>query len=112
LIGGIKVAFAIRNGIVQKARKGEEKEDTLSFVKKLARKGERLLDVAMDMSRLYFSAVREALPHVDMVYNRCQIIAFINQGVDDGPTEEQRKLDLLGQTTLKENRFRLNSLSE
>ena len=82
------------------------------FVKKLARKGERLLDVVMEMSRLYFSAVRETLPHVDIVYNRCQIIAFINQGVDDVPTEEQRKLDLLGQTTLKENRFHLNSLSE
>ncbi len=102
---GIKVAVAICDRIVQKAPKGEGKEDILSFLKKLTRKGERLLDVAMDMSNPYFSAVREALPHVEIVYNRYHIMALINQDVDDVRTEGQRKLDILGQTTLKENRF-------
>ena len=60
---GIKVAFAISDRIVRKARKGKGIEDILSFLKSLTRKGERILDLAMDMASFHFPVAREALPH-------------------------------------------------
>jgi len=76
-------------------------------LKKLARKGKRLLAVAMDMGIAYFSAVREALPNVDIVFDRYHIRALMNQGIDTLRRDQQKELDRMGKETLKGNRFLL-----
>jgi len=59
----------LSGGRILYAAEGKGKEGILPFLKKLARKGKRLLAVAMDMSIAYFSTVREALPNVDIVFD-------------------------------------------
>jgi transposase len=50
----------------------------------------------MDMSIAYFSAVREALPNVDIVFDRYHIMAFMNQGIDNLRRDQQKELESMG----------------
>lgn len=101
------VVTDLRTGRILHAVEGKGKEDILPFLRKLARKGKRLEGVAMDMSSAYYHAVREALPHVDIVFDRYHIMALLNQAIEDLRREQQRELDDLGKETLKGNRFLL-----
>jgi transposase len=97
----------LRTGRILHAVEGKGKEDILPFLKKLARKGKRLEAVAMDMSSAYYQAVREALPHVDIVFDRYHIMALMNQAIESLRRDQQKELDDLGKETLKGNRFLL-----
>jgi transposase len=101
------VVTDLRTGRILHAVEGKGKEDIRPFLEKLARKAKRLEAVAMDMSSAYFSAFREILPHVDIVFDRYHIMALINQAIEELRREQQRELDQLGQQTLKGNRFLL-----
>jgi transposase len=59
------------------------------------------------MSSAYFSAVRESLPHVDIVFDHFHIMAIMNQAIDELRRDYQRELDVLGQQTLEGSRFML-----
>lgn len=103
------VVTDLQSGRILHAVEGKGKEDVTPFLEKLAKKGRKLEAVAMDMSSAYFSAVREVLPHVAIVFDRYHIVALINHAIEDLRREQQRELDRLGQQTLKGNRFLLLS---
>jgi transposase len=89
------------------AVEGKGKEDIRPFLEKLSKKCKKLQCVAMDMSSAYFWAVRETLPHVDVVFDRYHVAALMNRAVDDLRRAQQRELDQLGKKTLKGSRFLL-----
>jgi transposase len=101
------VVTDLQSGRILHAVEGKGKEDISPFLEKLARKGRRLQAVAMDMSSAYYSAVREVLPNVDIVFDRYHIMALINNAIEDLRRKQQQELDRLGQQTLKGNRFLL-----
>lgn len=101
------VVTDMRTGRVLHAVEGKGKEDIRPFLKTLAKRAGKLEAVAMDMSSAYFSAVRETLPHVDIVFDRFHIMALMNQAIDELRRDYQRELDVLGQQTLKGSRFLL-----
>jgi transposase len=101
------VVTELDTGRVLHAVEGKGKEDIQPFLETLARKAKRLKAVAMDMSSAYFAAVRETMPHVDIVFDRFHIMALMNQAIDELRRDYQRELDVLGQQTLKGSRFLL-----
>lgn len=101
------VVTELDTGRILHAVEGKGKEDIQPFLETLARKAKGLKAVAMDMSSAYFSAVRESLPHVDIVFDRFHIMALMNQAIDELRRDHQRELDVLGQQTLKGSRFLL-----
>ena len=101
------VVTDLPSGRVLHAVEGKSKEDIRPFLKTLARRAGKLEAVAMDMSSAYFSAVRETLPTVDIVFDRFHIMALMNQAIDELRRDYQRELDVLGQQTLKGSRFLL-----
>jgi transposase len=103
----MSVVTDLRTGRILHAVGGKGKEDIRPFLEKLSRKAKRLEAVAMDMSSAYFSAFREILPNVDIVFDRYHIVALINQAIEKLRREQQRELDQLGLQALKGNRFLL-----
>jgi transposase len=101
------VVTELDTGRVLHAVEGKGKEDIRPFLETLARKAKRLEAAAMDMSSAYFWAVRETLPHVDVVFDRFHVVALMNQAIDEFRRDHQRELDSLGQQTLKGSRFLL-----
>ena len=101
------VVTELHTGRVLHAVEGKGKEDIRPFLTTLARRAGKLEAVAMDMSSAYFSAVRETLPQVDIVFDRFHIMALMNQAIDELRRDYQRELDVLGQQTLKGSRFLL-----
>jgi len=99
------VVTDLDTGRVLHAVEGKGKEDIRPFLETLARKRQKLQAVAMDMSSAYFSAVRETLPCVDIVFDRFHIMALMNQAMDELRRDYQKELDVLGQQTLKGSRF-------
>jgi len=99
------VVTDLRTGRVLHAVEGKGKEDIRPFLTTLAKRARKLEAVAMDMSSAYFSAVRETLPKVDIVFDRFHIMALMNQAIDELRRDYQRELDVLGQQTLKGSRF-------
>lgn len=97
----------LSEGRIIYATEGKGKEGLSPFLKKLARKGKKLRAVAMDMGISFFSAVREALPNVDIVFDHYHIMALMNQGIENLRRDQQKELDDIGKQTLKGNRFLL-----
>jgi transposase len=107
------VVTDLRTGRILHAVEGKGKEyppPADPFLKKLARKGKKLQAVAIRqrrMSSAYFWVVREALPDVDVVFDRYHVVALMNRAIDEFRREHQKELDELGQQTLKGTRFLL-----
>lgn len=97
----------IESGRILHAVEGKNKEDLRPFLEKLSRKAKKLKAVAMDMSGSYYSAVRQWLPGVDIVFDHYHVSALMNQAMDEIRRGQQKELDELGQKTLKGNRFLL-----
>lgn len=97
----------LETGRILHAVEGRSKEDIRPFIEKLSRKAKKLKAVAMDMSKSYCFAVREWLPHVDIVFDRYHIMALMNNALDEIRRGQQNELDQLGKQTLKGNRFLL-----
>ncbi len=97
----------LESGRILHAVEGRSKENIRPFLERLSHKAKNLEAIAMDMSSSYFSAVRESLPNVDIVFDRYHIMALMNHALDEIRRSQQRELDDLGQKTLKGNRFLL-----
>ncbi len=97
----------IETGRVLHAVEGKGRDDVRPFIEKLSRRAGKLKAIAMDMSASYFSAVREWLSHVDIVFDRYHVSALMQQALEDIRREQQKELDDLGQKTLKGSRFLL-----
>ena len=59
------------------------------------------------MSSSCFWAVRETLPHVKVVFDRFHVVSLMNQAIDEVEVGLSKRLDSLGQQTLKGSRFLL-----
>lgn len=101
------VVTDLPSGGILHAVEGKGKEDIQPFLETLARRAKRLKAVAMDMSSACFAAVRETMPHVDIVFDRFHIMALMKQAIDELRRDYQRELDVPGQQTLKGSRFLL-----
>jgi transposase len=101
------VFLDLERGRIVHAVEGKSKEAILPFLQKLAKKGTHLKAIVMDMSSSYIWAVREQLPHVDIVFDRFHMMALMNDALDTLRRDLQRELDEVGQRTLKGNRFLL-----
>lgn len=97
----------LERGRILHAVEGKSKEAVEPFLKKLAKKGTHLKAVTMDMSSSYIWAVREHVPHVDVVFDRFHVMALMTDAVDACRRELQRDLEATGQKTLKGSRFLL-----
>lgn len=95
------------SGRIIHAIEGTAKETIMPFLKKLKKRAKFLKAVAMDMSRSFFWAVHDVLPHVAVVFDRFHIMAMMNKALDEIRRTWQNQLDQLGQKTLKGSRFLL-----
>lgn len=83
----------LQTGRIINAVEGRSANDIQSFLKRVAKKAKKLKAVAMDMSRSYFSAVTEHLPHVDIVFDRYHIMALMSKAIETLRREQQRTLN-------------------
>ena len=97
----------LASGRVIHATEGTAKEAIMPFLMKLKKRAKSLKAVAMDMSRSFFWAVHDVLPHVAVVFDRFHIMAMMNKALDEIRRTWQNQLDKLGQKTLKGSRFLL-----
>ena len=80
-------------GRILHAVEGRKKEDVTPFLTELAVKAPKLRAIAMDMSSAYFGAAREALPDVDIVFDRFHITALMNRAIDELRRDVQGEMD-------------------
>lgn len=97
----------LETGRIIHAVEGRAKKDIQPFLERLGKRAKNLKAIAMDMSGSYYSAVQEALPRVDIVFDHYHVAALVNQAIDELRREQQRELDELGKKTLKGSRFLL-----
>ncbi len=97
----------IRTGQIIQAVEGRSKGDILPFLKELAIKAKNLKAIAMDMSGSFESAVRSALPNVDIVFDHFHVNALINKALDEIRRQQQNKLEHTSKKVIKGKRFLL-----
>ena len=61
----------------------------------------------MDMSKSYYPAVQEFLPHVDVVFDHFHVTALFNKALDEVRKEQQQSLNTESAKALKGSRFLL-----
>jgi transposase len=103
----ITIFVDLANGRILHAVEGRSESNVAPFLNKVARKALRLKAVAIDMSHSYRKAVKEQLPHIDIVYDRYHISALINRGIDELRRAEYRRANNDGKQVLKGSRFLL-----
>lgn len=101
------VVIDLETGRIVYAVEGRSKESITPFLRKLARKANNLIAMAMDMSGPYESAVREVLPQIDIVFDRYHVMALCNKAIDEIRREQQNRCNEVGLRTLKGQRFLL-----
>lgn len=97
----------IESGRVLHAVEGRKTEDILPFLLKLKKEAKNLKAIAMDMSIPYISAVRNALPGIDIVFDHFHVNALLNRALDDIRKEQYESLNQEEEQVLKGNRFLL-----
>lgn len=113
----------IKSGRIIHAVKGKDSAAVIPFLKKLYRKAGNLKAIAMDMSHSFYLAVKQELPHIDVVFDRFHVMKMMNTALDDIRKQEQktcgnilkgeRFLFLKNYDSLDENGMeRLNTLLE
>ena len=93
-------------------KEGKNAETLLSFFEELGpERCQRLKAVTMDMSQAYISAVQEAVPDAQIIFDRFHVQQLVSQAVDKIRREEWRRLlDLGGEDaarSLKHTRWAL-----
>jgi len=101
------VVVDLETGRIIYAVEGRNKESITPFLRKLARKANNLIAMAMDMSGPYESAVREILPQIDIVFDHYHVMALCNKAIDEIRREQQHRCNEVGLRTLKGQRFLL-----
>lgn len=97
----------LESGRILHAVEGRSKEDIEPFLNKLKRRAGKLKAISMDMSSSYFWAVRNTLPHIDIVFDHRHVTALMNREIDNFRRELQNELDKADGKTLKGSRFLL-----
>jgi len=80
---------------------GKDSNAVIPFLKRLNKKAINLKGIAMDMSPAFYSAVKQELPHVDIIFDRFHVMKMMNTVLDDIRKEQQK---ICG-NTLKGERF-------
>lgn len=93
----------IRSGKIVHAVEGKDSDAVIPFLKKLNRKAINLKGIAMDMSPAFYSAVKQELPHVAIIFDHFHVMKMMNTVLDDIRKEQQK---ICG-NTLKGDRFLL-----
>lgn len=81
----------IKSGRIIHAVTGKDKQAVIPFLRILAKKATGLKGIAMDMSKAFYSAVKEELPNIDIVFDRFHIMQLMNKALDDVRKEQQNK---------------------
>jgi len=97
----------LKSGRILHAVEGRTVENVAPFLKKLAKQSPKLTAIAMDMSKSYYSAVQEFLPHIDVVFDHFHVNALMNKALDTVRKDQQRDLCKDEAKVLKGNRFLL-----
>lgn len=97
----------IESGRVLHGIEGRKMEDILPFLLKLKKEAKNLKAIAMDMSVPYISAVRSALPEIDIVFDHFHVNGLMNKALDDIRKERYESLNQEEEKVLKGNRFLL-----
>ncbi len=93
----------IRSGRVIHAIEGKDSNAVIPFLKRLNRKAINLKGIAMDMSPAFYSAVKQILPHVPIIFDHFHVMKMMNTVLDDIRKEQQK----INGNTLKGDRFLL-----
>lgn len=93
----------IKSGRIVHAVEGKDSDAIIPFLRRLYRKAINLKGIAMDMSPAFYSAVKQELPHVDIIFDRFHVMKLMTTALDDVRKEQQR---ICG-NTLKGERFLL-----
>ncbi len=97
----------LRTGQILYAKEGKNKEAVLPFLKKLHKKAPHLKVVAMDMSKSFAAAVKEAIPKVKIVFDHFHVTALINDTLEEIRRKEQRYHTKKGIKALKGSKYLL-----
>jgi len=79
----------LQTGHIIHAVEGRSSENILPLQRKIASKATNLQAVAVDMSQSYLKAIKSNLGHVDIVFDRYHISAFVNRAIDERRIELQ-----------------------
>jgi len=101
------IVVDLDDGRIIHAVEGRDKDAVLPFLKKLNRKASQLKVVAMDMSASYAAAVKEALPHCEIVFDHFHVTALITKALDEVRKEQQAKCSAEGLSTIWGSRYLL-----
>jgi transposase len=101
----MSIVVNLETGQILHAVEGRQKEDIAPFFKKLAQKADNLQAIAMDMSRSYFAAALEYLPHVDVVFDRFHVSALLNRALDKLYCQQIQQQEKQGQKVAGATRF-------
>jgi len=93
----------IKSGRIVHAVEGKDSDAIIPFLKRLYKKAVNLKGIAMDMSPAFYSAVKQELPHVDIIFDRFHVMKLMTTALDDVRKEQQR---ICGES-LKGDRFLL-----
>lgn len=99
----------LKTGEIIHAVEGKSVKSVTPFLLELKAKATQLKAMAMDMNAAYDSAVKEFLPHIDVVFDRFHVVALLNKSIDEIRRDEQAKSCELGLKALKGHRFLLLS---
>jgi len=95
----------IETGKIIYAVEGRKEEDLRFFLRRLAKKAKNLRAIAMDMSKSYISAVKKHLPHVCIIFDRFHVTKVLTEMVDKVRKAEWSRLQSVGMTVGKGDRF-------
>lgn len=95
----------LRSGRIIHSVEDRTKEAVAPFFKRLAKCAPKLKAIAMDMSKSYYPAAQQFLPHVDVVFDHFHVTALLNKALDEVRKQQQQNLSKANAKVLKGSRF-------
>jgi len=80
----------VKSGRIIHAVEGKDIAAVTPFLRKLHKKAVNLKAIAMDMSHAFYSAVKQELPNVDVVFDRFHVMKMMNTALDEIRKEQQK----------------------
>jgi len=101
------VVLDLETGHILHVHEGKDAHALIPFLEKLKRRKINILAVAMDMSPAYLQAVRQVLPHVDIVHDPYHVVTLVNRAIDETRRDMVRELSGQDKQVIKGSRFLL-----